>query len=182
MGHDGNQSINELCLVLRLDLDDVGVPAVQKVAAVGVRHRLLERLQIFSPMLVFFFSKLFSVTFPMKFLRFLSSTGGTPTTTERPLAASRGVISTSGREEDFLKSVTKKYHKSNTRKVSQKFVTPGRRTRDIGCKEKVRKVGDCVRPTQVLQALFSLMVCLFRGIVNVGWVLNLISGEYIPEH
>ena len=47
LGHDGNQAVDELCLVLRLDLDDVGVPAVQQVPAVRVGHRLLERLEIF---------------------------------------------------------------------------------------------------------------------------------------
>ena len=101
MGHDGNQAIDELCLVLGLDLDDVGVPAVQQVAAVCVGHCLLESLQLYSG--GGFPFELIPVTFPMKFLRFLSSTGGTPTTTERPLAASSGVISTSGRDDDFLK-------------------------------------------------------------------------------
>ena len=41
----------------------------------------------------------------MKFFLFLSSTGGTPTTTERPFAESRGVISTRGKEEDFLRMI-----------------------------------------------------------------------------
>ena len=64
MGHDGNQSINELCLVLRLDLDDVGVPAVQKVAAVSVRHRLLERLKILTNVGFFLFKNGIQSPFP----------------------------------------------------------------------------------------------------------------------
>ena len=63
LGHDGNQPVDELCLVLRLDLDDVGVPAVQQVPAVRVGHRLLERLKI-STLTLVFFSKLYPSPFP----------------------------------------------------------------------------------------------------------------------
>ena len=43
--HDGDQPIDELRLILCLDLNDVGVPTVQQVSTVCVRHRLLKRLK-----------------------------------------------------------------------------------------------------------------------------------------
>ena len=39
---------------------------------------------------------------PRKFFLFLSSTGGMPTTTDRPLAVSRGEMRMRGREVTFL--------------------------------------------------------------------------------
>ena len=48
LGHDGEQPVEELGLVLRLDLDDVGVPVVQQVARPSLDHRLLERLVMIS--------------------------------------------------------------------------------------------------------------------------------------
>ena len=87
----------------------------------------------------------------MKFLRFLSSTGGTPTTTERPLAASSGVISTRGRDDDFLLAGNGFSSSPNFLLVTLISLIPGGRTGDIGCKEEVRKVGDCVWSTEVLE-------------------------------
>ena len=44
LGHDGDEPVQELGPVLRLDLDDVGVPAVEEVAGARVHHGLLEGL------------------------------------------------------------------------------------------------------------------------------------------
>ena len=88
----------------------------------------------------------------MKFFLFLSSTGGTPTTTERPFAESRGVISTRGKEEDFLRMI--KVSAEQTSHGDQE--SPGGGAGYIGGKEKVCKVGDCVWTAQVLRG--SLLI------------------------
>ena len=106
-------------------------------------------------------------TFPMKFFLFLSSTGGTPTTTERPFAVSRGVISTRGKEEDFLRMIKVSAEQaSHGDQESDQFSTqqvvhgdqesPGGGAGYIGGEEKVCKVGDCVWTAQVLRG--SLLI------------------------
>ena len=44
LGHNGDEPVEELGPVLGLDLDDVGVPAVEEVSGASVHHSLLEGL------------------------------------------------------------------------------------------------------------------------------------------
>ena len=164
--HDGDQPIDKLRLIFCLDLNDVGVPTVEQISTVCIRHRLLKRLK-HNILRCITMSQL--PPFPWSSSYSCPLLGEPPPPRKDHLQSQEAWSAPGARRRTswewskFQVSAEQEVHgdqesdQVNTQQVVHgDQESPGGGAGYIGGEEKVCKVGDCVWTAQVLRG--SLLI------------------------